>query len=640
MATPQRHASDSAEPPLPYQAEFSSNPIGQVALAQPPSPAIHTSPLQKMAQHMAFIFDANHQSDPDIAAHLESVRRLRTKRNSLVPISRLPPEVLVNIFGQHASRSDISLGFALGCSRSTVWWIAITHVCQYWREVALATPSLWCSLPFQRPRWVPEMISRSQMAPLQVTVASESSEFLPQIRMALEHMPRIRILGLELRTSDLRTLPLSSPAPLLHTLKLFNRIIQDPFPIPEDAFNLVTPSLRRLDLTGCTPSWDSPMFKGLTCLSLNTKSGPESGRPSFSGLFEILGNNPQLESLTLINCLSPTTSDSRPRNSTILLPMLATFHLEDDALRCSLLISSLSVPPTMALKLSSFASTSSRDTSLFASIRTLGLSISIVCLNLSLFWASVTLKGYDRPIPSSIHSDPTLPPPPRIEICLGLSEDPSEPRVESAESILTQGFSLMDLTCLEELFANTALSASTGAMRESWWRGLFEKLPRVKSLAVFGSSACLEVLAALGKGVQSAKTGLETAGTGNSVTMMASSSSRMSPTPDSRAGNPILLPNLRTFSIHDADLEEHFYRSGAHGPTPLIAFLMKTLAWRKTAGKRVETLVLEKCWHIHQDAVDRIGEAVANVDWDKIDLAEDEDESDGGGHFYRGTSWQ
>ncbi|KDQ51403.1 hypothetical protein JAAARDRAFT_140488, partial [Jaapia argillacea MUCL 33604] len=125
-----------------------------------------------MAQYKSFLSDAGHQSNPtlanidsEIAAHLESIRQLCTKRNSLVPISRLPPEVLASIFVQHVAQNDLrSPLLSSGCSAD--WWIAVTHVCKHWREVALATPMLWCSLPFQRSDLVPEMIVRSRMAPL------------------------------------------------------------------------------------------------------------------------------------------------------------------------------------------------------------------------------------------------------------------------------------------------------------------------------------------------------------------------------------------------------------------------------------------------------------------------------------------
>ncbi|KDQ61415.1 hypothetical protein JAAARDRAFT_203934 [Jaapia argillacea MUCL 33604] len=641
MTTPQRQPLDGAIHSAGCVNPLLSDVTDQVAVVQPHYPIIHPSLLQKMAQHRSFLSDPQSDTalatiDSDIASHFESIRQLCTKRNSLVPVSRLPPEVLANIF-QHATQSDLSLGFALGSP--AVWWIAITYVCRCWREVALATPSLWCSLPFHRPKWVPEMIARSKIAPLQVEVASESSRVLPQIRMALEHMPRIRVLGLELRASDFRTLPLTSPAPLLHTLKLFNWITEDPLPIPENAFDLVTPSLRQLELTGCAPSWDSPMFSGLTCLRLHTSFDLVSARPSFTRLPEILGSNPLLESLSLINCLPPVSTDSRPSSPPILLPMLTKLHLEGEALCCSLLVSSLSVPPIIALKLSSFASTSSRFTSLFASAKKLIISTSVLCLEISTSWtrATVTLKGYDRPFPSShiipeeidttkgasVHWDRT----PHIEFCLRLSEVLSEARSECAEKILTEGCSLMDLTRLEEIHADTDVHMTKGTINESWWRRLFEKLQRVKTLTVSGR-ACFPALFALGKSVEQTKSGMETVKPGRAAIVLAGSPSRLSSAPTTRIGGPILLPNLTTLSINFADLDEAFYRSASQISAPFIDVLKKMLKWRKKYGKRVEKLLLGGCSHTDLDVLDGIWATVGDIGWDGEDCAKDESDED------------
>ncbi|KDQ51402.1 hypothetical protein JAAARDRAFT_199227 [Jaapia argillacea MUCL 33604] len=472
------------------------------------------------------------------------------------------------------------------------------------------------------------------MAPLHVKfttrTAARSPRPLPQIRLALEHMSHIRTLVLELPTSDLRTLSLSSPAPLLNTFTLFNWATHDPFPIPDDIFSLVTPSLRQLDLTGCTPSWNSPMFNRLTLLRVKPA---ESGKPTFTRLLEILSGNPQLESLTLINCLSPPSSDSHPRDPAVLLPMLTTLHLEDEALGCSRLLTSLSVPPTTAFKLSSFASASSHFASLFASIKNLGISIPVLCLEISSSWSRVTLTGYDHPLSAShlmpeeisttesdinLYSDQT----PHIEICLGLSQ--LTPGL--AEVILTEGCSVMDLTRLEEIIAQNPISTSLGMVVESSWRGLFKKWQGVRTLTVVGSR-CPEVLAAL-RNVQRDKTGLETVGPGGSAMTTADSSSSPNPAPDTGTGNPIPLPNLSTLSIKDADLEEFFNSRSSCGPASYLDLLVKSLRWRKKNGKRVETLVLEMCKHIDQDDVDRIGKNVGNVDWDGQDCAGDESEEE------------
>ncbi|KDQ51400.1 hypothetical protein JAAARDRAFT_199225 [Jaapia argillacea MUCL 33604] len=372
------------------------------------------------------------------------------------------------------------------------------------------------------------------------------------------------------------------------------------------------------------------MFNGLTSLRVKNNSAPQSRRPTFTRLLEILGSNPQLESLTLVNCLPHPLSDYHPGQPTVLLPMLTALHLEGEAVSCSLLLSSLSVPPTTALKLKSSASKSSHFTSLFASAKNLGISTPVLCLEISGSWAEVTLKGCEHSLSSShltlgeiattqgvirLRSNRT----PHIEICLGLSE----PTTGLADIVLTEGFSVMDLTCLEEIISHNVVSTSTGAIKESWWRSLFDKWQGVRTLTVLGSG-CFELLYTLGMGVETTKTG-----PGGSTTTTADSSSRPNPTPDSRTGKPTLLPNLRTLVIEDADLEAYSYRtSTSHNPITFLNLLVKILQWRKKIGKGVKTLVLEICRHIDQDDVDRIGKTVRVVKWDGDNCAEDESDED------------
>ncbi|KDQ61418.1 hypothetical protein JAAARDRAFT_190192 [Jaapia argillacea MUCL 33604] len=379
------------------------------------------------------------------------------------------------------------------------------------------------------------------------------------------------------------------------------------------------------------------MLSGLTSLKLSINSGQEFGRPTLTTLLEILRSNPQLESLTLINCLPPTSSNSHPRHLTVLLAVLIFLHLEGEALCCSHLLSSLSLPTTTALKLSISDPTLSHFTSLFASAKNLGISVPILSLQISSSWSAITLRGYDCPFAPS-HSMAgnidaaegvaalRLHPTPHIEIYLGLVEVPSESASTSTGSILTQGCWTMNLTCLEEIHAITMDGGSVGAMKEIWWRGLFEKLRGVRTLTVVGR-ACFEILAALRKRELRAKNELVTVGPAGPVAAMTGSSSSSSPAPDNRTGSSILLPNLITLSIQDANLEEFFYGDSS---APFIKVLVDTLTWREKCGRRVEMLVLGECQHIDRDVVDRIGENVGSIDWDGHCANGESDESDRG----------
>jgi hypothetical protein len=89
------------------------------------------------------------------------IRALKTRRNTLAPISRLPTELLSRIFITIAySHFDSSNGTDLS------WIYAVTAVCGHWRAIALECPGLWCFIGFMYPIWTEEMLKRSKMAPL------------------------------------------------------------------------------------------------------------------------------------------------------------------------------------------------------------------------------------------------------------------------------------------------------------------------------------------------------------------------------------------------------------------------------------------------------------------------------------------
>ena len=90
--------------------------------------------------------------DREIARLKESIRALKSPRNELSPISRLPAEILCNIF----SLIEDNI-FSSG--RSPKSWTNFSRVSQHWRSTALSAPELWSKIPLSYPRrWVQEML--------------------------------------------------------------------------------------------------------------------------------------------------------------------------------------------------------------------------------------------------------------------------------------------------------------------------------------------------------------------------------------------------------------------------------------------------------------------------------------------------
>lgn len=78
---------------------------------------------------------------------------LRSQANALTPACRIPAEVLVEIFkcddlAKYTGDACIFLGIDRPYGLE-LGWILVTHVCRYWREVALHSQALWANIvPF------------------------------------------------------------------------------------------------------------------------------------------------------------------------------------------------------------------------------------------------------------------------------------------------------------------------------------------------------------------------------------------------------------------------------------------------------------------------------------------------------------
>src|ERR1700733_12253760 len=112
--------------------------------------------------------------------------KLRSGKQLLrIPYVTLPPELLRVIFVACADPPYAEQEYSYWCTRRSMQWIAITHVCRYWRSVALGYSDLWKRLRFFNPDVTKEMIHRSQGANLEVIIHSYRSiakrKFIPML---------------------------------------------------------------------------------------------------------------------------------------------------------------------------------------------------------------------------------------------------------------------------------------------------------------------------------------------------------------------------------------------------------------------------------------------------------------------------
>jgi hypothetical protein len=189
-----------------------------------------------------------------------SIRALKSRRNTLAPISRLPPETLATIFAFLSASAWNEGTFHLE-------WIRVAHVCRRWREAALDHPRFWSYINFSKltSAGMAEILSRAKMAPLHLQAdvgvwrAAHVEAFARQLEAHISHTRHLSISGY-FETALAR---LSSSAPALESLSLSHKSSTYGLPsatIPDNLLNCTAPNLTSLELENCDISWKSPLL--------------------------------------------------------------------------------------------------------------------------------------------------------------------------------------------------------------------------------------------------------------------------------------------------------------------------------------------------------------------------------------------
>lgn len=205
--------------------------------------------------------------DSEIRRLNDWICALKSRRNSLCPVSRLPPEVLSEIFLVLAEQLQAQDRFKVDLK-----WIPIAHVCHIWRHIALQHGRLWGRIDMTKPDRTGVFVDRSKGAPLAVRQSFIGS--LAELPTAFTD-PSYRYRELHLRAKEGQLGPnvlrvLNSPihAPVLESL-----VLEVSDTLAEDTLSPVifddkAPALTRLQLQNVRLEWSTSLFPSLTHLSI------------------------------------------------------------------------------------------------------------------------------------------------------------------------------------------------------------------------------------------------------------------------------------------------------------------------------------------------------------------------------------
>ncbi|KAJ7077001.1 hypothetical protein B0H15DRAFT_955319 [Mycena belliarum] len=285
--------------------------------------------------------------DAEMAWHYAQLALLKAKRNAIVPILRLPNELLSRILTIYAVESDTLFNLR---------WSRIMYVCRHFHALALAAQSLWAFIDLSWHAGIIRLrsqLERSGAAP--VTIKMRFCDSALAVDIILEHSERICALDVVGGGPQVHELILALPQhrfPILVSISLNpnHKIEEVPggaiAPFPQSLLD--EGNLRTVKLTSIGVPWKS--LRGLDTLSL-TRCSDSSSHPTqtFSCLLEMLEACPQLRKLGLHYAIPPTLPEqSYP---SLDLPQLASLGLSDHVGACTDLLTHLRFPPTTRMRI-------------------------------------------------------------------------------------------------------------------------------------------------------------------------------------------------------------------------------------------------------------------------------------------------
>ncbi|KAJ8690956.1 hypothetical protein PTI98_010573 [Pleurotus ostreatus] len=252
-----------------------------------------------------------------------AIRGLKYQRNLCSDISRLPPEIIVDIcrFAKKGGPQDAR------CYQAVY---AVAGVCRQWRELLLATPDMWNIIDLNAHDRALELLKRSKSAPLQIRFRGPVFESLSDVNSVPSAARELVARAVGADSGRIRVLDIQT----FTTTELMNLMR---FTLQTSTLQYDMPSLRRLDLHDVVINSPLPFLPRLSYLKLVVKS---------TDLLPSLQNTPHLEELDAYVCKGQYTGNP------VALPKLATLIIVADELEGAVILSNIEYPSITRVRFS------------------------------------------------------------------------------------------------------------------------------------------------------------------------------------------------------------------------------------------------------------------------------------------------
>ncbi|TFY64547.1 hypothetical protein EVG20_g5902 [Dentipellis fragilis] len=446
---------------------------------------------------------------------LEELRRVtsafQARRNYLVPIGRLPSEMIAHIFSFAVLVDPVLLytppNSGKEVKRLVLGWIKVTHVCRRWRQIALSNPALWVHLPCLSREWCEEAMARARPLPFIVqadTGGSWSPRMTAALSTAFSALSNTRVLDLTAVPQLLMAIigkPVSR-APELQVIRLSAATKQNQVLVfPQNVVGIGLPRLSTLELINCYFQWSSPIYRSelLVHLEIRLLEGnqlseelPASHVFPMEQLLDILQTASALRTLILVNACPPVPqwSEAAPVSHVISVPRLSSLKMTSySILASSYLLAHLRLPAEASVLLRSTSPRSPRFPQVLPWLMT-------PCVSREPDLRPITALGISLTTGASLHL---------VFMMYDIDMDPFSanvytPRYEVAfTSSLHECQEQMTLLCtaLPVHSVETLILTGSHFATVSWWHRTFENMKNVRTVLQDGPRSAGQFIPAL-----------------------------------------------------------------------------------------------------------------------------------------------